>query len=129
MAIMQPAQTHIRSVWLAMSFSNRLAALRKERGLTQKGLAEMCEMHTTQVQRYESGETQPTLDALKRLALGLSVSTDLLVFDKDERGPDEDLRLQFEAMSKFTPEEKKIARAVIDGLILKHTANRFSQAS
>jgi hypothetical protein len=57
------------------------------------------------------------------------VSADLLVFDKDERGPDEDLRLQFEAMSKFTPEEKKIARAVIDGLILKHTANRFSQAS
>jgi transcriptional regulator with XRE-family HTH domain len=89
----------------------------------------MCEMHTTQGPRYESGETQPTLDALKRLALGLSVSTDLLVFDKDERGPDEDLRLQFEAMSKFTPEEKKIARAVIDGLILKHSANRFSQAS
>jgi transcriptional regulator with XRE-family HTH domain len=111
-----------------MSFSDRLSALRKERGLTQKGLATACDMHATQIQRYESGETQPTLDAIRRLALALSVSSDALIFDEDERGPDEHFRLQFEALTKFTPEEKKVARAVIDGLILKHTATRFSEA-
>ena len=115
--------------WCSMTFNERLVALRKKRGLTQKALAEACGMHTTQVQRYESGETQPTLEALRKLALGLHCSSDLLVFDKDERGPDEDLRLQFEAVTQFTPEEKKIAKALIESLILRHDAVRFSRAS
>lgn len=104
-------------------------ALRKERGLTQKAFAEMCGMQTTQIQRHESGETQPTLEALKKLALGLHVSADLLVFDEGERGPDDELRLQFEALSKFSSEEKKIAKAVIESLILKHDSQRFSLVS
>jgi hypothetical protein len=51
---------------------------------------------------------------------------DELIFNKDEHGPDEELRLQFEALTRFTPEEKKIAKAVLESLILKHDANRFS---
>ena len=51
------------------------------------------------------------------------------MFDKDERGPDEDLRLHFEAVTRFTPEEKQIAKAVIESLILRHDSARFSRAS
>ena len=114
--------------WFIIEFSERLAALRKERGLTQKVLANQVRVHITQIQRYENGSIQPTLDVLRRLAVALSVSADLLVFDKDERGPDEDLRLQFEAICRFGPEEKQIAKAVLDGLILKHEARRWSTA-
>ena len=39
------------------------------------------------------------------------------------------LRLQFEAVSKFMPEEKMIAKAVIESLILKHEAGRSAAAS
>jgi len=39
------------------------------------------------------------------------------------------LRLQFEALSQFSPEEKQIAKTLLESLILRHTANRFSQAS
>jgi hypothetical protein len=35
------------------------------------------------------------------------VSVDLLLFEKDERGPDEDLKLLFEAVSTLDPEKKK----------------------
>jgi hypothetical protein len=38
---------------------------------------------------------------------GLSVSADALVFEEDERGPDEDLELQFEALSQFDSEENR----------------------
>ncbi len=48
----------------------------------------------------------------------------MLVFDTDERGPDEDLRLQFEALQRLTPEEKKIAKTVLEGLLLTHDAKR-----
>jgi len=112
-----------------MEFSERLTVLRKERGLIEKVLSEQVGVHVTQIQRYENGHIQPTLDVLRRLAIALSVSADILVFDQDERGPDDDLRLQFEAMSQFSQEEKQVAIAVIEGLILKHDSQRFHRAS
>jgi hypothetical protein len=53
----------------------------------------------------------------------------VLIFGADERGPDGDLRLQFEAISKFAPEEKKVIKALLEGMILKHEAKRWSSAA
>ena len=36
--------------------------------------------------------------------MALSVSADMLLFGQDERGPDDDLRLQFEAASRLDRE-------------------------
>jgi len=62
-------------------------------------------------------------------ATGMSVSADELIFDEKERGPGDDLRLQFEAVSKFSAEEKSVIKSVLEGLILKHEAKRWSSAS
>jgi transcriptional regulator with XRE-family HTH domain len=112
----------------ALNFPQHLAALRKERGLTQQALAEMVGMHISQIRRYESGQSQPTLDVIRKLAMALSVSADMLLFEKDERGPDEELRLQFEAISRFDPEEKRVVRSMLDGMILRHEARRWSSS-
>jgi DNA-binding transcriptional regulator YiaG len=45
-----------------LKFNQRLAAMRKERTLTQQVLADMVGMHISQIRRYESGQSQPTLD-------------------------------------------------------------------
>jgi hypothetical protein len=82
-----------------------------------------------QIHRYESAGAQPTLDVIRRLALALIVSTEELIFGADARGPDDDFRLQFEALADFDPEEKKVAKAVLDSLILKHQARRWASAS
>lgn len=113
---------------LRMSFSDRLATIRKKRKMTQQQMADAIGIHVSQIKRYESGDTQPSLEVLRKIALALNVSADLLLFDQQERGPDDELRLQFEAITRFTPEEKKIAKAVLESLILKHDANRFSAA-
>lgn len=63
---------------------------------------------------------------LKKIAVALHVSTDFLLFDEHERGPDDDLSLQFEAVSQFSQEEKQIVRELLEGLILKHEARRWS---
>lgn len=111
-----------------MAFSDRLAAFRKERGFTQKSLAEASGLSQIQVHRYENGSAQPTLEALKRLAVTLGVTADELVFEKEERGPGEDLRLQFEAISRFAPDERKVVKQVLDSLILSHEAKRWSSS-
>ena len=111
---------------LLMSFSKRLAAVRKERGLTQQQMSEVIGIHLSQVKRYESGDTQPSLEVLRKIALTLNISADVLLFDADERGPSDDFRMQFEALSQFSPNEKEVAKELLDSLILKHTANRLS---
>jgi transcriptional regulator with XRE-family HTH domain len=116
--------------WRTMAFPERLAALRKQRKLSQRALAEAVGVHVTQVQRYEAGAGQPTLDVIRRLALSLSVSADVLIFNPDERGPqDDDLKLIFEAVDRFTPEEKTTAKTVLQGLVLQHQARRWAKAS
>src|ERR1022692_4651954 len=104
---------------LPMDFNVRLIQLRRELSLTQQALADAVGIHVNQIRRYEAGTAQPTLDALISLARALRVSLDSLVFGEDDRGPDDALRLQFEALRQFTPEEKSVAKAVLESLILK----------
>ncbi len=108
--------------------AQRLAALRKQKGLTQQHLSERVEVHVQQLKRYEAGSSQPTLAVIRKLATAPSVSADLLLFGKDERGPDDELRLQFEAVSRFDAAEKDVIRSLLDGMILKHEARRWSSA-
>ncbi|MCK3668314.1 MULTISPECIES: helix-turn-helix domain-containing protein [Morganellaceae] len=112
---------------ISMDFGKRLVTLRKDRKLTQAALAEKVGCHVTMIRRYEADEVQPTLEIIRKLSRALSVSADTLVFDENERNPDEELRLQFEAISQFTPEEKEVARVLLESLILKHDANRFAR--
>jgi transcriptional regulator with XRE-family HTH domain len=107
-------------------FPQRLSTMRKERNLTQQALADMVSLGITQMKRYEAGTSQPTLEVIRKLSQALRVSADELLFGKTERGPDEDLRLQFEAISRFNDEEKKVVKSVLEGLLLTHEARRWS---
>jgi len=88
----------------------------------------MVELKQAQIHRYEKGAAEPSMSALKRLAMALAVTTDELLFEDSERGPDEELRLQFEALSHFNEDEKKTVREVLDGLILNHQARRWASS-
>jgi transcriptional regulator with XRE-family HTH domain len=110
---------------MTLDFPARLAALRREKSLTQQALADAAGVHVTQLRRYEAGTSQPTLDVLRKLAVALMVSADLLVFDRDERGPDDELRFQFEAVSRLDPQEKEVVKSVLEGILLKHEAKRL----
>ncbi|MDN3649151.1 helix-turn-helix transcriptional regulator [Reinekea marina] len=89
-------------------------------------MAETIGIHVSQIKRYESGDTQPSLEVLRKIVLALNISADMLLFDEAERQPTGDLLMQFEAVGQFTEDEKKVAKELLDCLILKHTANRLS---
>lgn len=50
---------------------------RKERNLTQKQLAEMTGITQADISRLENGESNPSLNTLKRLAEGLGMKLNL----------------------------------------------------
>lgn len=114
--------------WWSMDFGKRLAALRKQRTMTQQALADAVGCHVTMVRRYEAGETQPTLEVIRNMARALSVSADALVFEQDERDPVDELRLQFEAVSQLPPEEQAVVKEVLESLIIKYQARRWDSA-
>ena len=111
--------------FVAMSVAARLLTLRRQQGLTQQQMAERVGLHVNQIRRYEAGDAQPSLEALKKIALALNVSIDSLVFDDAERGPSNELALQFEAVSQLPSAEQKVVKEVLDGLIIKYQARRW----
>lgn len=116
----------ITSLWhITMHFPKRLVAIRKEQNYTQQSLADAVGLHVNQIKKYESGTAQPTLKALVNLAKTLHVSLDKLVFEEGERGPDDALRLQFEAVSQMSEADKKIIQALLDGMIIKHQTKQM----
>lgn len=112
--------------WLTMDSPERLVHLRKHKQLTQQGPADLAGVSLSLLKRYESGKAQPTLPVLRRLAIALGVSGDALLFEKGERGPGDDLCLHFEAVSRMSPEEQRVVRSLLEGMILKHDAKRWN---
>ena len=106
--------------FFAMKFPERLTALRKARGLIQQTLADQVGIAVLQVHRYENGTSQPTLDVIRRLAIALGVSADMLVFDDKERGPSDAFRYQFETVSRMSEHEQEMVRELLDAIIVKN---------
>ena len=96
--------------------------------MTQQALADVVGCHVTMIRRYEINETQPTLEIIRKLARALSVSADALVFEQNERGPTDELRLQFEAVSQLPADEQSVVKEVLESLIIKYQARRWDLA-
>ena len=54
----------------------------------------------------------------------LGVSADLFYFSGNNKNRPDDFRLEFEAVSRFDPGERKIIQSLLDGVILKHEEQR-----
>jgi transcriptional regulator with XRE-family HTH domain len=108
----------------------RLAAARKQKGLTQQALADHVGIYVTQIRRYEAGTSQPTLDALRSLNVALTVSTDALVFGDTERGPnDPGFAVHLEALNRLDEDEKTTILNLIESVLLRHEARRLARTS
>lgn len=55
----------------------------------------------------------------------MNITIDSLVFGEGERDPSDDLRLQFEAVSRMPDEERKIVKALLEGMIVKYQTKQL----
>ena len=96
----------------ASNFSQRLAALLAERNMTQLELAARIGVTRAAMSRYVSGEREPRLVTLVRIAEELDVNVDDL-FAADSHSVETALRIV--ARSTFTEEEKSQLREALEG--------------
>lgn len=63
-------------------FGKQLSEIRTKKGLSLRELASLCDVDSSDIQKYESGTVNPTITTVADLAMGLGVhSKDLLDFD------------------------------------------------
>jgi len=63
---------------------------------------------------------QPALDVIRRLAIALGVSADMVIFDEKERDPSETLRYQFETVSRMSGHDQGVIRELLDVVISRN---------
>jgi transcriptional regulator with XRE-family HTH domain len=112
-------------------FADRLRQLRRQRNLSQAELASQAGMHVNHLGRYERGESQPSADALKRLADALGTSTDFLIegaTDAAAKGRFEDRELlrRFQEVEQLAPEDKQLVAQFLDALLFKRKVEGLS---
>ena len=93
----------MRKTPLELRLHERLFAQRRVRVLAQHVLADLVAMHICQNRRNESGQSQTTLNVIRKPAVSLSV------------------KLQFEAVSGLNPEEKNVIRSLNESIVLRNT--------
>lgn len=74
-----------------MTIGEKIRNLRKEKGLTQKSLGELCGINEANIRKYESNKQNPKVITLKKIADALDVNyLDLLEVESHTRQSDDD---------------------------------------
>ena len=107
-----------------IDFADRLKELRKRKGISQGNLAELIEVHFTQVNRYERGETKPNAEAMSKLAKALDSTVDYLMNGTaddvvQDAGLEKELISRFKEVQSLDTEDKKTVLSLMDAYIAK----------
>jgi transcriptional regulator with XRE-family HTH domain len=84
----------------------------------------------SQIRRYETDKSTPSLDATIRLVKALGVSIDEMVFDKttaiaSNKIIDRELLEQFEMISYMDEEERSLVKKILEGVIVKNQVEKL----
>ena len=115
--------TLIQNLSIRKALGQRVKQLRKDKGWTQKELANKIETSYAQLNKYENGLNRPPLNRLILLAEVLNTSINYLIGGrKDEKVTIYNNRLiqRFQSIEGFEPEERDVVIQVLDALIVKN---------
>lgn len=105
-----------------VAFGERVAALRKERGLTQVQLAELLGTSQQAVTAYENGTRRVPITTLPLLAHTLGTSIEDLIGaptprGQTKRGPAPKIQQQLERVSQLPRARQRMVSEVLDSLL------------
>lgn len=105
-----------------VAFGQRLAALRKEPGLTQVQLAELLGASQQAVTAYENGTRRVPITTLPRLAQTLGTTIEEMIGastprGQAKRGPAPKIQQQLERVSQLPRARQRMVSEVLDSLL------------
>ena len=110
----------------APPFGQRLAAIRKSKGWSQRDLADKLGVKRELVDYYERRAPNPALDFIQRAAEALGVAAAELIGGEEARkkrggGPEGRLRRLFEQASKLPRSQQEKIVAVLEAFVNQHS--------
>lgn len=91
---------------MATLTGNKLSALLRERGMSQKELAEAASLTPASVSRYVNGEREPRAPTIAALAKVLGVKSSDIIGTSDEQEIDTDIRFIIRNIDKLTEAQR-----------------------
>jgi transcriptional regulator with XRE-family HTH domain len=104
------------------ALGTRIAAHRKDSGLTQVQLAETMSVSQQTVASWEVGRRGVPVSVLPALARALSVSVETLIGEKSapaKRGPAPQLQQKIERLSRLSPAKQRVVMEMLDGVLMQ----------
>jgi len=113
------------------SLANRIKEGRRNKNLSQQKLAEIANVHYTNIGKYERGEAIPSSSVLNRIAQALELSPDFLMNGTIEDKAtneinDQELLIQFKKIDKMPENKKSLLKEFLDAFIFKTTVQGLS---
>ena len=112
----------------APPFGQRLASLRRAKGLTQRELADRVETTRAMIDYYERRAANPTLEVVERVARALDLSpAELLGVEaptQSRRGPAGKLRVLFDEVSRLPRRQQEKIAEVVAALVSQYEQSR-----
>ncbi|MDY6990612.1 MAG: helix-turn-helix transcriptional regulator [Thermodesulfobacteriota bacterium] len=107
-----------------MTLGEKIKQLRREKGFSQSALEKRSGVNAKLLSKYETGRIIPTADTLRKIAEGLEISADYLLFDnvpKNGLSPINDLELfeKFKEVETMDSENRDMIKSLIDAVIIK----------
>lgn len=87
-------------------YGKKIKSLRKDLSLTQKELGLISGISQEQIARYERGNSNPTVKALKKIADGLNISID---YFQNENVSSCELDIEYFKLKEVLPEKERIS--------------------
>jgi transcriptional regulator with XRE-family HTH domain len=113
-----------------VTLGEKIKHARRQRKLTQVGLAEFVGINSNHLSRLERGIFQPSAEVLRALAGALEVSVDYLL-SQGEEGPtevhvaDKSLVERIRLIEQLEPADRDALMRVIDSMLSKEKMKRF----
>ena len=119
------------------SIGQRIRELRRQKGLSQRGLEEASGLQASYISRVEHGHTVPSLENLEKFAKGLDVPLYRLFYTGEQPPPTprltsretlEELAVETESEARFLSRLRRLfcSRADSDGKVLLRLARRLA---
>ena len=107
-----------------MQLGSNIKRLRKEKGLSQAGLASKVGCHLSNINRVETGKYIPSLETVAAIANVLEMPIDYLVNGTEEiteevRIEDKTLAERMKLLNTLDEEERMVVTKVIDAMLTK----------
>ena len=109
-----------------MKLGDKIRFVRQKKEMSQGDLARDIKTAQKNISRYESDQSTPGADTLKKIADSLGVTTDFLLNDSYEFDAISDTKLleRFQKVEKMDDARKKLVSEWLDVLIRDHQANQ-----